>query len=75
MGRSRTPSEHHTTEYEELRLEKYSVQVGVPRVLVSDNLTMHYSKIFVNTLEFKIITLHQPILKQMVKQKLQIDPY
>ena len=37
MGRSRTPSEHHTTECEELRLEKYSVQVRDARVLVSDN--------------------------------------
>ena len=36
---------------------------GVPQVLVSDNLTMHFSKNFVNTLEFKIIILHQPTLK------------
>ena len=46
---------------------------GVPRVLVSDNLTMQFSKIFVNTLEFKIIFLHQPTLKQTIKLKLQTD--
>ena len=39
-----------------------------------DNLTKHFSKIFVNTLGFKIIIPHQPTFKQTVKLKLQIDP-